>query len=58
VETEYADDLIYLYESLIKNLFFEIIFDCMVRLREGILEECEGIHKCLSIIESFIEIKP
>lgn len=57
VEEEYASDLLYLYSALIKSLIFEAIVDCLERYNEDNIDEAECVHKCLSIIESMIEIR-
>ena len=57
VEEEFSSDLLYLYTALVKSLIFEAVVDCLQRFDENNIEEAECVHKCLSIIESMIEIR-
>jgi hypothetical protein len=58
VEEEHTKSLFSLFENLVKNLFFESLFDCIKRFDEGKPEESKCLHDCLEIVETLIEIKP
>jgi hypothetical protein len=38
-------------------MIFEAVVDCIERFNEEVPEEAESVHKCLSIIESMVEIR-